>query len=95
MRKSLWTLLAGMLGLLPVLAQSIRFEAEDWTTPKDAWQVNEHTDTKWNLWSTDKGAKKKWSGGVVLQSPRVFTDRKTGEEGAPVLHTVITGIPKG
>jgi rhamnogalacturonan endolyase len=95
MRKSLWTLLAGMLGLLPVLAQSIRFEAEDWTTPKDAWQVNEHTDTKWNLWSTDKDAKKKWSGGIVLQSPRVFADRKTGEEGAPVLHTVITGIPKG
>jgi rhamnogalacturonan endolyase len=95
MHRNLWTLLAGMLGLLPVLGQSLRFEAEDWTTPKDAWQVNEHTDTKWNLWSTDKGAKKKWSGGIVLQSPRVFADRKTGEEGAPVLHTVITGIPKG
>jgi hypothetical protein len=73
----------------------LRFEAENWTTPKDAWEVNGHSDTKWNLWSTDKDAKKKWSQGVVLQSPRVMENRKTGEEGAPVLHTVITGIPKG
>jgi len=95
MRTNLWPLLAGMLGLLPVLGQSIRFEVEDWTTPKDGWRVNTPSQDKWNLWSTDRDAKKKWSGGIVLQSPRVFADRKTGEEGAPVLHTVITGIPKG
>ena len=74
---------------------ALRFEVEEWTTPKDAWQVDKHSDTKWNLWSTDRDADKKWSGGVVLQSPRVMEDRKTGEEGAPVLHTVITGIPTG
>ena len=34
------------------------------------------------LWSTDKDAHKKWSGGVVLQSPVVKQDRATPEEGA-------------
>ncbi len=74
---------------------ALRFEVEDWTTPKDAWQVNKHSDTKWNLWSTDKNADKKWSEGIVLQSPRVMADRASGEEGAPVLHTQITSIPTG
>jgi hypothetical protein len=82
---------------VPVLfaQDSLRFEAEDWTTPAEAWEVNKPSETKWNLWSTDKDAMKKWSGGVVLQSPRVMADRTTGEEGAPVLHSVITGIPQG
>ncbi|MBT3375499.1 MAG: hypothetical protein HN742_14410 [Lentisphaerae bacterium] len=74
---------------------ALRFEVENWTTPRDAWQVDKHSDTKWNLWSTDRDADKKWSEGIVLQSPRVMADRETGEEGAPVLHTVIPGIPKG
>ncbi len=86
--------LASLLGV--VFAQGpLRFEAENWTQPQDAWQVNQPSETKWNLWSTDKDAEKKWSQGVVLQSPRVMADRETGEEGAPVLHTVITGIPAG
>ena len=72
-----------------------KFEAENWTEPKDAWQVDATSNNKWNLWSKDRDADKKWSGGVVLQSPRVMEDRKSGEDGAPVLHTVITGIPKG
>ena len=75
--------------------EPLRFEAEDWTSPKDAWRVNKHAEDHWNLWSTDKDAHKKWSEGVVLQSPRVMKDRATPGEGAPPLHTRITGIPKG
>ncbi len=96
MRSRFWAFLLGSVGLVTVSAQDgLRFEAEDWTEPKDAWQVNQPSETKWNLWSTDQDAAKKWSGGVVLQSPRVMANRQTGEEGAPVLHTVITGIPAG
>ena len=68
---------------------SIRFEAEDVTGPADAWQADRYSDDKWNLWSTDKDAAKKWSGGVVLQSPRVLQDREKPEDGAPPLHTRI------
>jgi hypothetical protein len=75
--------------------ESLRFEAEDVTGPKDAWNVNKFTDEKWNLWSTDKDAEKKWSGGAVLQSPRVMEDRASPEEGAPVLHTVVKDIKPG
>jgi hypothetical protein len=73
----------------------LRFEAEAYATPTDAWQANKFSNSKWNLWSTDENAKQKWSGGVVLQSPVVKADRKTGEEGAPVLHMVLTDIPSG
>ena len=72
----------------------LHFEPQDWSTPKDAWLVNRHTDTKWNLWSTDRHPKG-WTGGVVLQGPVVRKDRATPEEGAPPLHTRITGIPEG
>ncbi len=71
------------------------FEAEDVSGPKDAWGRNIRPVDKWNLWSTDVDAEKKWSGGVVLQSPPVPQDRARPEDGAPVLHTVITGIPPG
>jgi len=71
------------------------FEAEQYSGPADAWLQNKSAPNKWNLWSTDSNAQKKWSGGVVLQSPPVKQDRATPEEGAPVLHTHITGIPKG
>ena len=76
-------------------AQDLKFEAEEWTTPKDAWQVDQFGDDHWNLWSTDQNAKAKWSGGIVLQGPVVKADRQTPEEGAPPLHTVITGLPAG
>lgn len=55
--------------------ETVRFEAEDITGPRDAWLVDKHSEAKWNLWSTDKDAMKKWSEGVVLQSPRVLKDR--------------------
>ena len=73
----------------------MHFEPQDYTTPKDAWLVNKHTDTKWNLWSTDRPAPPGWTAGVVLQGPVVKQDRATPEDGAPVLHTRITGIPEG
>ena len=67
---------------------------EDASSPKAAWgRIRQKT--FWNLWSKYSDADKKWSGGKVLQSPRVMADRETPEEGAPMLHTVLTGIPKG
>ena len=74
---------------------TLTFEAEDWTTPKDAWEKDKHPADKWSLWSTDSNAKSKWSGGVVLQSPPVMKDRERPEDGAPPLHTHITGIQPG
>ena len=71
------------------------FEAEDVSAPADAWEHDKHSATKWNLWSTDRDAEKKWSGGVVLQSPRVLEDRGSAEEGAPPLHTRVTRLPPG
>ncbi len=90
-------LIAGLLSLAPCAwgGQPLRFEAETCTTPVDAWQPNKHSADKWNLWSTDQDAAQKWSGGVTLQSPSVTADRQTGEEGAPVLHTVVEKLPAG
>lgn len=72
-----------------------RCEAEDVSQPKSAWIANEDTEDHWNLWSTDVDADRKWSGGVVLRSPAVMEDRASGEEGAPVLHTVVDDLPPG
>lgn len=87
--------LAGMVAGAAAAVESLRFEAETVSGPADAWQTNRSSKTHWNLWSTDKDANKKWSGGVVLQSPPVMADRASGGEGAPVLHTVITNLPPG
>jgi len=76
-------------------AQPLVFEAEAVSEPKEAWRENITPQDKWNLWSKDTDAEKKWSGGKVLQSPPVLADREKPEDGAPVLHTVLTGIPKG
>ena len=86
------------LGLASVTASAsgqLVFEAEDLVVNRDALQENKSGPTNWNLWSTDKDAMKKWSGGVVIQSPPVKTDRKTPEEGAPPLHLRVTDLPKG
>lgn len=89
-----------LLGLLPrgiagPQAEELRFEAEAWTEPKDAWLINRNDGKHWNLWSTDRDAQAKWSGGVVLQSPVVKEERARPEDGAPPLHTRITGLPSG
>ena len=71
------------------------FEAETCSTPQNAWVADQSQPDKWTLWSTDDDAQRKWSGGVVLQSPAVPQDRATPEDGAPVLHTLLKGIPRG
>lgn len=80
---------------VPANFEPLIYEAEDYTTPKSAWKADKTSPDHWNLWSTDSDAQKKWSGGVVLQSPVVKEDRAAPEDGAPPLHTRITGIPKG
>jgi hypothetical protein len=57
--------------------------------------VDQFSERAWNLWSTDKDAEKKWSGGVVLQSPRVLADRDRPEDGAPPLHSIVEDLPPG
>ena len=82
-------------GAAGLQAADLKFEAEDWTEPRNAWLVNRSDDNHWNLWGTDHDAQAKWSGGVVLQSPEVKADRARPEDGAPPLHTRITGLPAG
>ncbi|MCC7492553.1 MAG: hypothetical protein IT204_09415 [Fimbriimonadaceae bacterium] len=81
--------------LLAAGPPELRFEAEAWSTPTTAWLANKDAPDRWNLWSTDVDAEKKWSGGVVLRAPVVNADRATPEEGAPVLHTRLTGLKPG
>jgi rhamnogalacturonan endolyase len=81
-----------MVGLA---AETLRFEAEDCVENRDAMLRDKAAPNRWMLWSTDHNAQKKWSGGVVLKSPEVKADRATPEEGAPPLHLVLKGIPKG
>ena len=69
------------------------YETEDWSTPRDAWLTNHASATKWNLWTTEGRGKR--SRDASLVSPVVAKDRATPEEGAPVLHTHITGIHRG
>ncbi|MEW6357864.1 MAG: hypothetical protein AB1696_16135 [Planctomycetota bacterium] len=75
--------------------QGLVYEAEDWTTPKEAWVKDQYPPDKWCLWTTEEDVWKKRSGGQSLKSPPVMEDRKTPEDGAPPLHTRITGIPPG
>jgi YetA-like protein len=69
------------------------YEVEDWSTPRDAWTSNQVSATKWRLWTTEGPGKR--SRDAALVSPKIEHDRATPEEGAPVLHTHITGIPRG
>jgi hypothetical protein len=69
------------------------FEAEDWSTPQNAWLTNQAAADKWRLWTTE--GKGKRSRDAALVSPNIPRDRATPEEGAPPLHTHITGIPPG
>jgi len=83
-----------VLAVFPATGQLI-FEAERYSSPAQAFTVNKLTPNAWNVWSTDRDAERKWSGGTVLQSPVVSADRSKPEDGAPALHTRITGIPAG
>jgi rhamnogalacturonan endolyase len=71
--------------------QPLVFETEDWTGPAAAIVKDKDTPDKWKLASADA----RWTHNTVLVSPIIRQDRATPEEGAPVLHTHITGIPNG
>lgn len=92
---------AGTIGiLLAAVATSaaqtqLVFEAEHVATPPTAWKKDAEGPNQWNLWSTDKDADKKWSGGMVLKSPVAKADRPSPEDGAPPLHIRIPGIKPG
>ncbi|MBC7288355.1 MAG: hypothetical protein H5T86_09985, partial [Armatimonadetes bacterium] len=87
--------LVGLFSFLLPAQDVLVYEAEQVASPNTAWGEDITPVDKWNLWSKDKDADKKWSGGRVLQSPPVTRDRATPEEGAPPLHVVITGVPEG
>jgi hypothetical protein len=97
MRRLQPTILLALLTMTMAapLAAQIRFEAEDVSGPGDAWIGNRDTPDRWNLWSTDSDAQRKWSGGTVLRSPPVMADRQRPEDGAPPLKTVIRDVPAG
>jgi len=95
MKRTIAVLALFLLVATAPAQQTLVFEAEEWSTPVEAWGKDITPVDQWNLWSKDKDAEKKWSGGVVLQSPPVMEDREKPEDGAPVLHTATTGIPKG
>jgi hypothetical protein len=87
---------ATIFASIPSPAQGqLRFEAEDVSEPREAWIENKDAPNRWNLWSTDTDAHRKWSGGVVLRSPSVQADRDHPDDGAPPLKTVIRDIPPG
>ena len=92
--RSFWIALCLLALTLPVFAQTT-FEAENLIVNKETTTTNKLTDSAWNIWSQDNDAMKKWSGGVVVQSPVVKADRATPEEGAPPLHLQLTNIAPG
>ncbi len=75
--------------------EGLVYETEDWSLPKDAWVIDKESSNKWCLWTKEEDVWNKRSNGASLKTPHISRDRKTPEEGAPPLHTVITGIPKG
>lgn len=76
----------------PLPARPLVFNAEDWSGPAEAIVKDRWVADKWNLWT--QGAPE-WSRGAVLAAPSVTKDRDRPEDGAPVLHTHITGLPAG
>ncbi|HPA21107.1 MAG TPA: silent information regulator protein Sir2 [Verrucomicrobiae bacterium] len=82
------------VALAPAQTQLV-FEAENVAGPATAWKTNSEDATHWNLWSTDRDAAKKWSGGIVLRSPVTKAERPSPEDGAPPLHVRIPNIKPG
>ncbi len=99
MKSILAILVAAALANIPPTVRSattgLVFEAETVAGPSSAWGTNSVSKTLWCLWSTDKDAATKWSGGVVLKSPSVAADRVSPEDGAPPLHIRIPGLTNG
>ena len=57
-----------------------RFEAENVLANPEAVVRNSQQKGRWNLWSTDVDAMKKWSGGVVLQGNVISDDAAPGTD---------------
>ena len=96
MKKFLILLVPFVVLSPPARAETPRcIEAEDVVVNRDAWLQEESAADKWTLWSTDRDAQKKWSGGVTLRSPLVKEDRQNPAEGAPPLHIRIEGLVSG
>lgn len=76
--------------------QGLVFDVEEWTTPK-AWEVDKVNPDKWQIWTKEEDVINKRSNGASITTPPLprDKDRETPEDGAPVLHTKITGIPNG
>ena len=61
-----FALSGAVLSLVAMLsAADLQFEAEDWSGPQSAWAEDQHSANRWNLWSKDKDADKKWSGMAI------------------------------
>lgn len=99
MKRSVF-LASCVLLLCPQMASAVTppgivFEAEAISEPAGAWLRDRTTADHWNLWTKEEQIDKKRSGGAVLASPRVKTDRAHPEEGAPPLHSVVRGLKPG
>ena len=90
-----------MVGLLGVVAAQglvvphIVYESEAISSPDTAWQLNNRTDDRWMLWTSEEDIESKRSGGAVLASPPVAADRECPEDGAPPLHSVAKDLEPG
>ncbi len=67
--------------LIPLFSAfaDIKYEAEDLLINKDVLLENRIAPNKWNLMSNDTDAMKKWSKGIVIQSPPIMRDSQAGE----------------
>ncbi|MBQ6617035.1 MAG: hypothetical protein IJH67_11780 [Thermoguttaceae bacterium] len=104
-RTLFWILLiAACCNAAVALAQTKRerleglvYEVEDWTEPKDAMKLNQPGASNWQIWTKEIDVIHKRSNSASVTTPVLPTDadREKPEDGAPVLHTKITGIPAG
>ena len=76
--------------------EGLVYEVEEWSEPK-AWLKDQSTSDKWTLWTKEEDVINKRSMGAALHTPTLpkGKDRQKVEDGAPALHTKITGIPNG
>lgn len=76
--------------------EGLVYEVEEWSEPK-AWLTDKSVSDKWTLWTKEEDVINKRSMGAALHTPTlpIGKDRQKVEDGAPALHTKITGIPNG
>lgn len=95
-RKAWWLCLgtAMLLGAVPGAKGQQVYEAEDVIVNREALVPEVLHKEKWSVWSTDPN-KRQWSGGTVVRTPIVQQDRKTTEEGAPMVHVRLPILEAG